>query len=88
MPEFFSTALLATPAGVVLATTLTTQFLKGLIPEKIPTRLVSFVIALSINTVILITTSSLTLVEIMLCLINSVVASLASNGAYDAVVKK
>ncbi len=87
--EFFTWAILATYAGAVLATTLITQLFKGVgFIQKIPARIVSYVIAL----IVLLTANyflgGFTLEQAALCVINAAVVALASNGAYDAINDK
>ncbi|MDD3921014.1 MAG: hypothetical protein PHO41_07600 [Eubacteriales bacterium] len=82
--EFFTWAILATYAGAVLATTLITQLLKGVgFIQKIPARIVSYVIAL----IVLLTANyflgGFTLEQAALCVINAAVVALAANGTYD-----
>lgn len=83
--EFFTWAILATYAGAVLATTLITQLLKGVgFIQRIPARIVSYVIAL----IVLLTANyflgGFTLEQAALCIINAAVVALAANGTYDA----
>ena len=85
--EFFTWATLATYAGAVFATAMMTQFLKGVsFIDRVPTRFVSYIIAL----VVLIGASAidgtLTLANAGLSTINAVIVALAANGGYDAVM--
>ncbi len=83
--DFFTWGLLGTYSGAILAVTLITQFVKGIgFIDKIPTRFVSWVIAVVVLILAQLFTSSLTLSSAALTLINAVVVSLASNGTYDA----
>ena len=83
--DFFAWGLLGTYSGAILAVTLITQFVKGIgFIDKIPTRFVSWVIAVVVLILAQLFTSSLTLSSAALTLINAVVVSLASNGTYDA----
>ena len=86
MNDFFTWSLLATYSGAILATTLITQFVKG-IPfiDKIPTRFVSWIIAVVVLILAQLFTQQLTWSSAALTLINAVVVSLASNGTYDAI---
>lgn len=88
MTEFFTWAMLATYAGATLATALITQWFKdtGWV-AKIPTRIVSYVVALAVLLAAAIFTRTIGWESIGLCMVNAVVVSLASNGAFDAVPK-
>lgn len=89
MNEFFTWAVLLTYAGATLATSLITQLIKGLgFIDKIPTRITSYAIALVVLIAATFFTGGLTLEAGALCVINAVVVSLASNGAFDAVTAK
>ena len=89
MNEFFTWANLATYAGATLATSLITQVVKGIgFIANIPTRITSYVIAVVILIAATFFTGAFTLETAALCLINGVVVSLASNGAFDAVSGK
>lgn len=89
MNEFFTWANLATYAGATLATSLITQVVKGIgFIANIPTRITSYVIAVVILLAATFFTGAFTLETAVLCLINGVVVSLASNGAFDAVSGK
>lgn len=89
MNEFFTWAVLLTYAGATLATSLITQLIKGLgFIDKIPTRITSYAIALVVLVAATFFTGGLTLEAGALCVINAVVVSLASNGAFDAVTAK
>ncbi len=82
--EFFTWAVLLTYAGATLATSLITQLIKGLgFIDKIPTR-ITLVVLLAATFF----TGGLTLESGVLCVVNAVVVSLASNGAFDAVTAK
>ena len=89
MNEFFTWTTIATYAGATLATSLITQLIKGLgFIDKIPTRITSYAIALVVLLAATFFTGGLTLEAGALCVINAVVVSLASNGAFDAVTAK
>lgn len=89
MNEFFTWAVLLTYAGATLATSLITQLIKGLgFIDKIPTRITSYAIALVVLLAATFFTGGLTLESGVLCVVNAVVVSLASNGAFDAVTAK
>lgn len=85
MQEFFTWAMLATYAGAVLATTLITQIFKGLsFIDKIPTKIFSYLTAIIVLLAATAFTSGLTPANAGLSVINAVVVSLASNGAFEA----
>ena len=84
MNEFFTWATLGTYAGCVLATSLITQFIKEWsFLKPIPTRLVSYVIALLVLLAANAIAGTLDLPAAGLCVVNAVVVSLAANGGYD-----
>lgn len=86
MNEFFTWTTLGTYAGAVLAVTLVTQLGKGWGPlDKLPTRLVSYVIALGVLIAANLAGSTLDLAAAGLCAVNAVIVALAANGGYDAV---
>ncbi len=85
MNEFFTWTMLSTYAGATLATSIITQFIKGVgFIDKIPTRFVSYAIALVLLIVANAIQGTQTLSAYVLCVINAVIVSLASNGAFDA----
>ncbi len=85
MNEFFSWATLGTYAGAVLATTLITQLIKGIgFIDRIPTRIVAYVIALIVLLITNAVTGTLDLATAGLSVVNAVIVSLAANGGYDA----
>ena len=89
MQEFFTWAMLGTYAGAVVAVTLITQLIKEWgIFKKVPTRLVSYVIALVVLLAAASFNGALTVADGALCLFNAVVVSLAANGGFDLVKKK
>lgn len=87
--ELFTWEYLATGAGATAATTIITQFIKGLpVIQKLPTQLVSYIVALAIMLSAAISTGAVTSPSsVVLILFNAVVVMLASNGAYDTVAK-
>jgi hypothetical protein len=88
MNSFFSADMLMTYSGATLAVTLVTQFLKGIRwVDRLPTRVVSYFIALSIIIVSAFVRGGVRWHEIVLALVNAVVVALAANGAFDAVKK-
>lgn len=88
MNEFFTWEMLGTYAGCTAAVSIITQFIKG-VPGvvKIPTQVVSYVIALVVMLCATGFTSGLTPDGIMLTVFNAAVVSLASNGTYAAVTR-
>ncbi len=88
MDTFLSWQTLTTHAGVTLATGVVTQFLKEFgVLKKLPTRLLSYIIAVLLLLLATAFTSGLTLSRALLCPINAIGVSLASNGGFDAIVK-
>lgn len=86
---FFSWAMLATYAGATAATVAVTQVFKGVgFIDRIPTRIFSYAVALIVLIAATAFTSGLTVEAAVLCVVNAVVVSLASNGAFDVVSKK
>ena len=83
MQEFFTWAMLGTYAGAVLATTLITQLIKEWL-KSVPTRIVSYVIALVVLLAAAAFNNALTLAYGALCLFNAVIVSLAANGGFEA----
>lgn len=76
---------LTTYGGAVLATTTITQFLKEAgVLRRVPTRLLSYCVALLLLLLSTQFTCGLTWSRAALSLINAAVVSLAGNGAYDA----
>jgi len=87
MNEFFTWAALGTYAGAMLATTLITQLLKGVgFIDRIPTRIVSYVIALVVLIAANAASGTLDWASAGLSVFNAVVVALAANGAFDAAV--
>ncbi|MBQ9377113.1 MAG: hypothetical protein IJU05_04860 [Schwartzia sp.] len=88
MNDFFTWSLLGSYSGAILAVTLITQFVKGLGPiDRIPTRFVSWIIAVVVLILAQLFTAQLTWSTGVMTLLNAVVVSLASNGTYDACTK-
>lgn len=86
MTEFFTWQMLATQAGATIATALLTQALKGAL-HNVPTRLLSYGIALLVLLAANYFLGTLDVSTGFLLVINAVVVSLASNGGYDAFAK-
>ncbi len=85
MQEFFTWSMLATYAGATAATGLVTQMLKGAgVFAKIPTQIFSGIVALILLLAAHFATGELTLASAGLCVVNAVIVSLASNGAFEA----
>lgn len=85
MNEFFTWSLLGSYSGAILAVTLITQFVKGIgFIDKIPTRFVSWIVAVIVLILAQLFTAQLTWSTGILTLLNAVVVSLAANGTYDA----
>ena len=88
MNEFFTWTALATYSGATLFTGIVTQFFKEMgALKRMPTRLLSYLIAAGILVAAHAFTGDLTLSSGALSLVNAVVVGLASNGAYDALAK-
>ena len=86
MNEFFSWQLLATFAGCTVATSIITQFVKGFF-QKLPTQLLSYLIALVILYAATYFTGVLTGAAAAIIPLNAVLVALSANGAYSAVVR-
>lgn len=86
MQEFFTWNSLLTSSGATVATSVVTQLIKEApLLKKIPTRLLSFGIALCILMLTLIFDKSLSLGTAAISVINAAVVALAANGMFDAV---
>lgn len=86
LQEFFTWNSLLTSSGATVATSVVTQLIKEAPPlKKIPTRLLSFGIALCILMLALIFDKSLSLGTAAISVINAAVVALAANGMFDAV---
>ncbi len=86
MNGFFDGEMLLTYSGVTLAVTLVTEFLKGIRwLDRIPTRIVSYAVALAIMLAGTAITHSFEWGQIVLIPVNAVVVALAANGSYDAI---
>ena len=78
---------LSTYGGAVLATATVTQFLKEFgVLKRVPTRLLSYGIALLLLLLSTQFTIGLTWANALTSVVNAAMVSLAGNGAYDAVV--
>lgn len=86
---FFDWSILATYAGATAATIAVTQVFKGVgFINRIPTRLFAYIVALIILVAATAFTDGVALESAALCVVNALMVSLASNGAYDAVITK
>lgn len=86
---FFDWGVLATYAGATAATIAVTQVFKGVgFIDRIPTRLFAYIVALIILIAATAFTDGITPESAALCIVNALMVSLASNGAYDAVITK
>lgn len=86
MNEFLTWNMLSSYAGVVLAVTLITELIKGVgFIDKIPTRFVSYMIAVVIMIAAMFFTTGFSWSAFTLIWVNAVVVSLAANGAYDGI---
>jgi hypothetical protein len=90
MEEFLTWSYLATFAGAVAAVTLIVQFLKLPMDKvwKIPTRFIVFLIALIILFAVLFFTDVITPEKAALTVLNAIVVTMASLGAYEVTFKK
>ncbi len=90
MNEFLTWEFLGTMAGVVMATTLITQFLKMPLDKvwKIPTRFIVFLIALILLFAVDLVTGTFRPDRSILLVLNAVVVSMASLGTYETTFKK
>ena len=86
----FTWETLATLAGATLATLLIVQLLKLPLDRiwKLPTRLVTYVIALLLLLLATAFTSGLTLPSALLTAVNAVIVALAAMGAYEVTFRK
>lgn len=85
MNEFFTWSFLATYAGASVATAVITQFVKEPL-SKIPTQIVSYVIALVVLVLATAATGGATDWSSWAIIpFNAILVSLASNGTYSAV---
>lgn len=86
MSEFFNWEMLGTYAGCTAAVGVITQFIKGVgVLNRIPTQIVTYVLALVLMLLASVFTGGVTLEGAVLTVFNAVVVSLASNGGYSAI---
>ena len=83
MENFLSWEVLLTYSGCVAGTILVTEWLKKVF-TKVPTQVVSFVIAVIILVIGHIATGTFEWAECFLYVINAIAVSLAANGGFDA----
>lgn len=89
MDKFFTYEMLLTYATCVTAVFGVTQFIKELpLIKKIPTKYVSFLVAVIIVTLTNIATNQFKASNILLYILSSVFISMNANGIYDFDVKK
>ncbi len=88
MGEFFTWAFLGSFAGAVVGTALLTQFFKSIF-AKLPTQVLSYIIAIVIMALATAATGGFTQSWTVWAMIpfNAVLISLSSNGAYDGIVR-
>lgn len=83
--EFLTWDYLATFAGALAAVALITQLIKGIgVLQKIPTQLVSWVLAYGVILLAQLFTDALDARSAVLAVFNAAMVSLAANGGYDA----
>jgi hypothetical protein len=84
--EFFSWSVLGTMAGCTTATVAITQMIKDLGPiSRIPTRILSYLVALALLILAHVFTCQITAASIVLCAVNAVVVALAAQGGYTMI---
>ncbi|MBQ1892467.1 MAG: hypothetical protein II155_00020 [Clostridia bacterium] len=88
MKDFFTWSTLMTYSGATLATTLMTQLIKEIpFVKRIPSRLVSYIIAVVIMVLAALATKSFEWSGLVMAFINASAVALAANGAFDAIRK-
>ena len=88
MKDFFTWSTLMTYSGATLATTLMTQLIKEIpFVKRIPSRLVSYIIAVVIMVLAAHATKSFEWSGLVMAFINASAVALAANGAFDAIRK-
>ena len=82
--EFFAWSTLATYAGAVLFTTMVTQFIKkASCLDKVPTQVISYIIAVIGLLAGTYFSGPFTLNNAALCFVNGIIVAIAANGTYD-----
>ncbi len=85
MNDFVTWDIIGTYAGAVMVVGLITQLLKYFpVVEKLPTQLLSYLLSFIILTASQLALNTFSLASLGLNIINAVIVSLASNGAYTA----
>jgi hypothetical protein len=85
MNDFVTWDIIGTYAGAVMVVGLITQLLKYFpLVEKLPTQLLSYLLSFIILTASQLALNTFSLASLGLNIINAVIVSLASNGAYTA----
>ncbi len=87
MEQITSLAYLLSTAGTVALVTLITQYVKSLLPEKLPIRVFVLLLCLVIQLGLTLVVSP-QLEPIILAIANSFVAAAASMGAYEVTFSK
>ena len=86
MNEFLNWEMLGTYAGCTAAVGMLTQFIKGIgVLDRIPTQIVTYVLALVLMLSSSVFTGGLTVEGAALTVFNAAIVSLASNGGYAAI---
>lgn len=84
MNTFFTFGMLKNYATVVASVFATTQFIKGLpIIKKIPTKYISFIIAMIIVVITNIASNTFKLIDLLPYFLTSIIISMNANGIYD-----
>ncbi|MGE5494627.1 MAG: hypothetical protein ACM3S4_04930 [Burkholderiales bacterium] len=85
--DFVTWEILITPTGCIIFTVAITQLFKSRWPQKWPTQILSYIIALIILILAHFMLGMLTLSSVGLCVFNAVVVCFAANGAYNNLLK-
>lgn len=83
MDQITSLAYLLTTAGTVAVVTLITQYVKSLLPAKLPIRVFVLLLCLAIQVTVTILLTGFTTESLLLAIVNSFIAASASMGAYE-----
>ena len=87
MNEFFDWAMLGSFAGAVTATTIITQFIKNAL-QKIPTQIVSYLVALLVLAVSMVATGGASdWTGWALVPLNAILVSVSANGTFSVVTR-
>lgn len=88
MTEMFTWSSLCTLGGALSAVEILTEIFKGVsVFKKMPTRLLSFIIAAVVMVSAYLFTSEYTLSGVLLAVFNSALVSLSANSVYDTIAK-